>query len=54
MPACQQMMSVTVSGPLTIGPTVVALAHVLEPPRLGARGRSAAYCASISSICSSV
>ena len=31
-------MSVTVSGPLTIGPTVVALVHVLPPAGLGAPG----------------
>ncbi len=55
MPTCQQTMSVTVSGPFTIGPTVVALGDVLPPPRLGARAAPRrAYCASIASISSSV
>ncbi len=51
MPTCQQIMSVTVSGPLTIGPDLVARVHVLPPAGLGApRGPSAAYWASIASI----
>ena len=38
MPTCQQTMSVTVSGPFTSGPTVVALGDVLPPAGLGAAG----------------
>ena len=36
MPACQHTMSVTVSGPFTIGPDLVALVHVFPPAGLGA------------------
>ena len=41
MPTCQQIMSVTVSGPFTIGPTSSPSCDVLPPARLGAARRLA-------------
>ena len=54
MPTCQQTMSVTVSGPLTIGPTASPSATSSHQRGSAPRGPSAAYWASIAAICSSV
>ena len=54
MPTCQHTMSVTVSGPFTIGPTSSPSATSSHHRGSAPRGSSLAYCASISAICSSV
>ena len=51
MPTCQQTMSVTVSGPFTIGPTVSPSATSSHQRGSAPRGPSDAYWASISAIC---
>ncbi len=53
MPTCQQIMSVTVSGPLTSGPTSSPSATSSHQRGSAPRGRSAAYWASMAAISSS-
>ena len=54
IPACQQTMSVTVSGPFTIGPTSSPSCASSNQRGSEPRGRSRAYWASMSAIWSSV
>ena len=54
MPTCQQIMSVTVSGPFTSGPTSSPSSTSSHQRGSAPRGRSAAYCASMAASSSSV